>query len=110
MNLPIFNDPGNNSLNYGYLSEQQVEDKKLQQMAKRKPDKYAMKTLKGNKVLCYVKTYNNPETKWKIALPRQQLTPTIQYFHMICGNPVETRMHLTIKTRYYHPMLKKGDR
>ena len=66
-----------------------------------------MKTLNGQEVLCYVKMYNDPETQWQIALPRQLLTLTIQYFHMILGHPRSTRMRLTIQTRYYHPMLRK---
>ena len=66
-----------------------------------------MKTLNGSKVLCYVKTYDNPETQWRIALPRNLIIPTIQYFHTILGHPGATRMGLTIQTRYYHPMLRK---
>ena len=58
-------------------------------------------------MLCYVKTYDNAETQWQIALPRQLVIPTIQYFHTILGHPGATRMHLTIQTRYYHPMLRK---
>ena len=69
LNLPRLNDHGDNLLNYKYLAEQQVEDKKLQQLAKGKPDNYVMKTIKGHKVLCYVKMYDNPETQWQIALP-----------------------------------------
>ena len=38
VNLLHPNDHGNNLLNYKYLAKQQVEDKKLQQMAKGKPD------------------------------------------------------------------------
>ena len=56
LNLPCLNDHGNNRLNYKYLAEQQVENEKLQQMAKRKPDNYIMKVLNRHKVLCYVKT------------------------------------------------------
>ena len=64
LNLPHMNDHSNNLLNYKYLAEQQVEDEKLQQLAKGKPDNYIMKTLNGHEVLCYVKMYDNPETKW----------------------------------------------
>ena len=106
LNLPCLVDPGNNPLNYKYLAEQQVEDEKLQQMAKIKPDNYVMKTLNRHKVLCYVKTFDNPETQWQIALPRQLLIPTIQYFHMTLGHPGAMRMRLTIQTRYYHPILR----
>ena len=38
LNLPCLNDHGNNLLNYKFLAKQQVQEKKLQQMAKRKPD------------------------------------------------------------------------
>ena len=64
LNLPRLNDHGDNPLNYKYLAEQQLEDKKLQELAGRKPDKYITKTLNGHKVLCYVKTYEDPETQW----------------------------------------------
>ena len=107
LNLPRLNDHHSNRLNYKYLAKQQVEDEKLQQLAKGKPDNYVMKTLNGNEVLCYVKTYGNPETQWQIALPRQLVIPTIQYFHTILRNPGATRMCLTIQTRYYHHMLRK---
>ena len=107
LNLACLNDHGDNPLNYKYLTEQQVEDKKLQQLAKGKPDNYVTITLNGHNVLCYVKTYDNPETQWQIAFLRQLLSPTIQYFHTIIGNPGATRMRLTIQTRYYHPMLRK---
>ena len=70
LNLTRLNDHGDNLLNYKYLAKQQVEEKKLQQLAKGKPDNYVMKTLNGHKVLCYVKTYDNPETQGQISLPR----------------------------------------
>ena len=76
-------------------------------MATRKPENYVMKTLNGHKVLCNVKRYDNPETQWRIALPRQLVIPTIQNFHTILGHPGATRMRLTIQTRYYHPILRK---
>ena len=43
LNLPHLNDHGDNPLNYKYLAEQQVEDEKLQQLAKGKPDNYVTK-------------------------------------------------------------------
>ena len=107
LNLPRLNDHGNNPLNYKYLAKQQVEDEKLQQLAKGRPDNYVTKTLNGHKVLCYVKTHDNAETQWQIALLRQLVIPTIQYFHTILGHQGVTRMHLIIQTRYYHPMLRK---
>ena len=107
LNRPRLNDHSDNPLNYKYLTEQQVEEKKLQQFAKGKPDNYVIKTLNGHDVLCYLKTYDNPETQRQIALPKQLVTPTIQYFHMILGHPGATRMRLTIQMRYYHPMLRK---
>ena len=64
LNLPRLNDHGNNLLNYKYLDEQQVEDKKLQQLAKGRPNNYVMKTLNRHEVLCYFKSYDNPETQW----------------------------------------------
>ena len=75
LNLPRLNEHGNNPPNYKYLAEQQVEDKKIQQLAKGRPDNNVMKILKGHKALCYVKTYDDPETQWQIALPRQLLIP-----------------------------------
>ena len=66
-----------------------------------------MKTLIGHKVLCYVKTYDNPETQSQIALLRQLLIPTIQYFHTVLKHPGATRMCMEIPARYYHPMLRK---
>ena len=70
LNLPRLNDHGDNLLNYKYLDEQQLEDEKLQQLAKGKPDNCVVKTLNKNKVLCYVKMYDNPETQWQIVLPK----------------------------------------
>ena len=56
LNLPHLNDHGNNPLNYKYLAEQQVEDEKLQQLAKGKPDNYVMKHLMGTKC-CVMSKY-----------------------------------------------------
>ena len=98
LNLPLLNNHGDNPLNYKYLAEPQLEDKKLQQLAKIKPDNYVTRTLKGHDVLCCVKRYDNAETQWRIALPRQLLIQTIQYFHTILGHPGATRMSLTIQT------------
>ena len=78
LNLPCLNDHGDKPLNYKYLTEQQVEDDKLQQIAKGKPDNYVTKTLNGHKVLCYVKTYDDPKMQWGIALPNQLVIPAIQ--------------------------------
>ena len=100
-------DNSNNLLIYKYFAKQQVEEKKLQQIAKGKPENYVIKTLNRHKVLCYVKMYDNPETQWQIALPRKLVIPTIQYLHMILGHSGATRMRLTIQTRYYHPILRK---
>ena len=108
LNLPCLNYHGENPLNDKYLTGQQVEDETLQQLAKGKPDYYVTKTLNGHDVLCYVKTYGDPETQWQIALPNQLVIPTIQYFHMILRHPGATRMLLTIQTRYYHCMLRKN--
>ena len=110
LNLPHLNDHSDNPLNYKYLAEQQLEDEKLQELGKRKPDSYVTRTLNGLKVQCYVKTHDNAETQWQIALPRQLVIPTIQYFHMILGHPGATRMCLTIQTRYYNNTLIKVDR
>ena len=66
-----------------------------------------MKTLNGQENMCYVKTGNNPDIQWIIALWRQLLIPTIQYLHMILGHSGAMRMCLMIQTRYYHPTLRK---
>ena len=63
LNLLHLNDHGNNPLNYKYLSKQQVEDEKLQQLTKGRPENYVTKTLNGHEVLCYLKIYDNPETQ-----------------------------------------------
>ena len=96
LNLQHLNNHGNNPLNYKYLAKQQVEDKKLQQMAKRKSDNYVIKTLNEHEVLCYVKTYDDPETQLQKVLPRQLVIQTIQYCHTILGNPGVIRMHLRV--------------
>ena len=70
LNLPRLNDHGDNPLNYKYLAEQQLEDEKLEELAKRKPDNYVTRTLNKHDVLCYVKTYANAETQWQIAFLR----------------------------------------
>jgi hypothetical protein len=50
-------------------------------------------------VLCYVNTGDNPDTQWRIALPKQLLIPTIHYFHTVLGNPGATKMHLNMQAK-----------
>ncbi len=56
-------------------------------------------------VLCYVKP-GDPPNNWKIALPKELLQPTIQWFHQVTGHLGSKRLYMHINSRYYHRDLR----
>ena len=108
LNLPDDDHPEQNPLNYDYIREQQQDDDRLLALHQRYPHNYFYKSLSDDvdDILCYVKDHNNPDSKWKIALPETMIEQTIHWFHRLLGHPGQKRLRETLRQRYHHPRMR----
>ena len=89
LNLPEIPHPDRNPLNYTHLHEQQQQDKKLQALQVKYPDKCVNLKLDDNVVdiICYKKDLT--QDNWKIALPKSMVADTVKWFPQVMGHPGE---------------------
>jgi len=91
-----------NPLDMENIKEKQV----LQQHADKYSDRFLHRQIGTvDDILCYVKP-GYPPNNWKIALPKELLQPTIQWFHQVTGHPGSNRLYMQIYNRYYHRDLR----
>jgi len=95
-----------NPLEVENINEKQDADNALQQHA----EKYSNRFLRHrigtvDDILCYVKP-GDPPNNWKIALPKELLQPTIQWFRQVTGHPGSKRLYMQIYSRDYHRDLR----
>ena len=108
VNLPESENPEQNPLSYAYIREQQQADAKLLAVQQKFPNNYIYKCLDDDvdDIICYVKTYDDPTTQWKIALPEQMLEETVHWFHQVMGHPGMDCLQYTLQQRYHHYLLR----
>ena len=108
LNLPDDDHPEQNPLNYDYIREQQQADGRLLDLHRRYPQNYVYKSLADDveDILCHVKDHDDPNIKWKIALPESMIEQTVHWFHRLMGHPGQKRLRETLKQRYHHPKLR----
>ena len=58
-------------------------------------------------IICYSKDSAGRKTKWRLALPKSMLKPTIKWFHIVTGHPGSKKLLLTLDQRYYHPDMRR---
>ena len=84
------------------IKEKQDEDNDLQQAAIGYPEWYSRKTFNDiSNVLCYTKLGGDP-SNWKIALSRELIGPTVNWYHQVTGHPGSKRLYKEIRQRYYN--------
>ena len=89
------------------MRDEQYKDEKLLKMKEKYPNRYFTKEIGEVKdLICWVKEHEDPLRKWKIALPKSMILPTIKWFHIVTGHPGQKRLHLTLKAKYYHEQLR----
>jgi hypothetical protein len=49
--------------------------------------------------LCYTKPGDNL-SNWKIALPKELITPTVKWYHQVTGHPGSKRLYEQIRQRF----------
>ena len=108
LNLPDDDNPEQNPLNYDHIREQQQTDRKLLDLHRQYPQNYFYKSLTDDveDILCHVKEHDDPNTKWRIALPESMIEQTVHWFHKLMGHPGQKRLRETLRQRYYHPKLR----
>jgi len=90
-----------NPLDIDNIKEKQDEDNDLQQSTIRHPEWYSCKTFNNiSDVLCYTKLGDDP-SNWKIALSRELIGPTVNWYHQVTGHPGSKRLYKQIRQRYY---------
>ena len=88
---------GHNGLAPHRTAEQQQQDANLLQMHQRRPELFFYIPMEGNiDILVFVKQGDDPNTAWRIALPRSMVQMTIQWFHEILGHCGSKRLRLTL--------------
>ncbi len=91
-----------NPLDMENIKEQQDADDALLQHATKYANQYTRKRIGTiDDILCYIKP-GDPPNDWKIALPKNLLQPTIEWFHQVTGHPGSKRLFMHISSRYYH--------
>ena len=100
---------GRNPLNFEHIREQQQADTQLLALQAKYPQQYVNLSLDDSidTIICYVKQGDNPNTKWRIALPESMLEPAVKWFHQVLNHPGEKRLRETMQQRYYHPQLRR---
>ncbi len=82
-----------NPLDMENIKEKQDADNALQQHADKYSDRFLRRQIGTvDNILCYVKP-GDPPNNWKIALPKELLQPTIQWFHQVTGHPGSKRLY-----------------
>ena len=82
-----------NPLDIENIKAKQDEDNDLQQSATRHPEWYSRKTFNDiTDVLCYTKPGDDP-ANWKIALPRELIRPTVNWYHQATGHLQNKRLY-----------------
>jgi len=96
-----------NPLDMENIKEKQDADNALQQHTEKYSDRFLRRRVGTvDNILCYVKP-GDPPNNWKIALPKELLQPTIQWFHQeVTGHPGSKRFYMQIYSRYYHRDLR----
>ena len=96
-----------NPLDIENIKEKQDEDNDLQQSATRHPEWYSRKTFNNiTDVLCYTKTGDDPSNS-KLALPRELVRPTVNWYHQVTGHPGSKRLYEQICQRYYNRDIRR---
>ena len=96
-----------NPLDIENIKEKQDEDNELQQLATRHPEWYSRKTFNDvDNVLCYTKPGDDP-SNWKIALPKELIRPTVNWYHQVTGHPGNKRLYEQIRQRYHNRDLRR---
>ena len=87
LNIPSTN-AAESPLNMETIKEKQQEDTDLLRLSRKHPQRYLQKQVgKVRNVICYVKEGEDPEKKWRIALPHSMVKPAIKWFHTVTGHP-----------------------
>jgi hypothetical protein len=89
------------------IHEKQKEDTELLARKQKYSDNYFEKRIGEFEVICYSKNITERKTKWRIALPKQMLKPTIEWFHIVTGHPGSKKLRLTLEQRYYNPEMRR---
>ena len=96
-----------NPLDIENIKEKQDEDNDLQQSATRHPEWYSRKTFNDiADAWCYTKPGDDP-SNWKIALPRELIRPTVNWYHQVTGHPGSKRPYEQIRQRYYNRDIRR---
>ena len=88
------------------IQNHQFEDDKLNQLQRHFPHWYPVRNIQNRPLVCYCVNEEDPEERWKIALPRRLVGPVIHWYHRVLGHCGSTRLHQTISSCFYFRGLK----
>jgi Integrase zinc binding domain len=92
-------------LSYETIAQAQPGDAQLQQLRKKKPNKFVQRLLAPNTTLwCYQATQDKP---WRIYLPEALLTRAMQWYHHALSHVSQNRLTDTMSMTFYSPLLCK---
>ena len=85
-----------NSLDVENIKEKQDEDNHLQQSVMRHPEWYSCKTFNGIADVLCTKLGDDP-SNWKVALPREIIGPTVNWYDQVTGHPGSKRLYEQVR-------------
>jgi Integrase zinc binding domain len=91
-------------LSYETIAQAQPGDAQLQQLHKKKPNKFIQRLLAPNTILwCYQATQDEP---WRIYLPEALFTRAVQWYHHALSHVGQNRLMDTMSMTFYSPLLR----
>jgi transposase InsO family protein len=95
-----------NPINLVTIQQHQFNDVTLNNNRNNEPNRFPTLFV-GNEnhpLICY-RNNNEPEAKWRIAIPNTLTNNIIRWYHLVLGHPGTTRLYDTIRSRFYAPNL-----
>jgi hypothetical protein len=97
-----------NPIDVQWMQTKQFEDVHLNIQRQRLPITYPVREVMGVPLVHFRgDPSDDNEYNWKIAIPTSLLENVIAWFHSVLGHAGETRVYESIRSRYYHPLLKR---
>ena len=72
------------------------------------PNNYIHKRLDDDveDILCNVRDHNDPNTEWRIALPKSILEETVKWFHIVMIHPSGKQLRESLQKCYHNHKLR----
>ena len=94
-----------NPTSFNYIQQYQLEDFTLLTIRDQNPGNFPI-TRFGNVPLIFYIHENTTTNNSRICIPTATLEDLIQWYHIVLGHAIKTRVYNTLRKTYHHPRLK----